>query len=417
MLDIKLIREKPEWVKERLSIRGVDIKKIDQVLDLDIKRREFIASLDKKKGELNRVSAAYGETKDEKLKEQASKLKQDISKDEPGFKIVDNEFWGKLRELPNTPLDFVPMGQSEADNKVVKEWGEKPKIEVKDYLSLTEPHLIDIERAAKVSGTRFGYIKGELAQLEFALVRFAFDELFKEGFIPIVPPVLVKKEMMEGMGYVDTKSDEQERYFLEKDNLYLVGTSEQSIGPMYQGEILEEKVLPLRYVAFSTCFRREAGSYGKDTKGILRVHQFDKVEMFSFAKPEDSQQEHKFLLKQQENLMQALELPYRVVSLCTADLAQPSAATYDIEAWMPGQNQYRETNSVSNTTDFQSRRLNIRYKDNNQSRFVHMLNGTAFAIGRILIAIVENYQTKEGGIKIPKVLQRYLTFKEIKPHK
>jgi len=272
--------------------------------------------------------------------------------------------------------------------------------------------LIDIERAAKVSGARFTYLKNELALIEFALVQLAFDILLKEGFVPVIPPILIRDEMMKSMGYVDTEADFAERYYLEKDKLFLVGTAEQSIGPMHQGEILKD--LPKRYVAFSTCLREESGSYGKDTKGIFRLHQFDKLEMFSFARPEDSEKEHLFLLSLEEKMMQALKLPYRVVHLCTGDMSRPSASTYDIETWFPSQNRYRETHSVSNCTDFQSRRLNIRFKDNEgKTEFVHMLNGTAFAMVRMLIAIIENYQRKDGRIDVPRALQKYLGFKII----
>jgi len=287
---------------------------------------------------------------------------------------------------------------------------------VKNHLQIGEDlGLIDIKRAAKVSGTRFGYLKNEAVLLEFALVKFAFDSLIKYGFIPIVPPVLIKPDMMKAMGYIDTQQDRAEKYFLEKDNLYLVGTAEQSIGPMHQGEILKEKDLPKRYVGFSTAFREEAGSYGKDTKGILRVHQFDKIEMFSFCHPEKSKQEHKFLISLQEKLVQELKLPYQLVHLCSGDSARVSASTFDIEIWMPSENKYRETHSCSNCTDFQSRRLNIRYHNSktNKSEFVHTSNGTVFAIGRMLIAILENYQRKDGRIEVPKVLRKYLGSKYV----
>jgi len=249
----------------------------------------------------------------------------------------------------------------------------------------------------------------------------AFDVLTKEGFIPVVPPVMIKAEMVRGMGYVKSKVKsqkskiEEEMYFLRDDDLVLVGTSEQSIGPMHADEILQEKDLPRRYVGFSTCFRREAGSYGKDTKGILRVHQFDKVEMFSFCKPEDSIKEHKFFLSLEEKLMKLLKIPYRIVQVCTGDLSFPSASTYDLESWMPGQKEYRETHSTSNCTDFQARRLNIRYRAKaGKLNFVHTVNGTAFAIGRTIIAIIENYQQKDGSVKIPEILQKYIKIKEIK---
>jgi len=254
--------------------------------------------------------------------------------------------------------------------------------------------------------------------LEFSLVKLAFDFLIPENFIPIIPPVLIKEKMMKGMGYIDKTEDKEETYFLEKDNLYLIATSEQSVGPLHADEVLKEEELPKRYVAFSSCFRREAGSYGKDTTGILRVHQFDKVEMFSFCHPDKSKEEHQFLLLMAEKLMQALQLPYRVVQMCTGDLGGPAAAKYDIEAWLPGQNngqgEYRETHSLSNCTDFQARRLNIRFRDKKgKLGFVHTLNGTAFS-QRPLIAIIENYQTKQGTVKVPDVLKPFIDKNEIK---
>jgi len=267
-------------------------------------------------------------------------------------------------------------------------------------------------RAAKVSGSRFGYLKGSAAMLEFALVQYVLEKTTHLDFQPIVPPVIIKEEFMEGMGYL-AQGGEEEIYHLNKDQQYLVGTAEQSVGPYFANEILNEKDLPKKFVAFSSCFRREAGSYGKDTKGILRVHQFDKLEMFVFCKPEDSEKQHSELLKIQETLVQGLGIPYRVVALCSGDLGFPSAKTYDIECWLPGQKQgqgeYRETHSTSNATDFQARALNIRYKDKDgKNSLLHMLNGTAFAIGRILIAIFENYQQSDGKILIPKVLLPYM---------
>jgi seryl-tRNA synthetase len=277
-----------------------------------------------------------------------------------------------------------------------------------------ELDLIDVERAARASGSRFGYLKNEAAQLEFALVQLAQEILLKEGFKFVVPPVMLKPTAFEAMGCVDTAEQKEETYFLEKDNLYLVATSEQSLGAMHIDEVLEEKDLPLRYLGFSTCFRREAGSYGKDTKGILRVHQFDKLEMFSFTRPEDSTKEHQFLVFMEEKLMQELKLPYRVVQLCSVDFARASSSTFDIETWLPGQDggsgQYRETHSCSNCTDFQTRRLNTRWRNSKTGKLelVHALNGTAFAIGRMIIAILENYQQKDGSVEIPKALRPWM---------
>jgi len=241
-----------------------------------------------------------------------------------------------------------------------------------------------------------------------------FDLMVKKGFKIIVPPVMIKPEMMKGMGYVER--GKEDIYFIEKDNLFLVATSEQSIGPMYADEVLDEKDLPLRYAAFSSCFRREAGAYGKDTKGILRVHQFDKIEMFSFCHPDKSREEHEFFLSIEEELMKLIKVPYQVLNICTGDLGDQAAVKYDIEAWLPTENRYRETHSTSNCTDFQARRLNVRFRNvkENKLEFVHTVNGTAFAIGRTLIAIIENYQQKDGSVLVPLALQKYLNFKAIK---
>jgi seryl-tRNA synthetase len=306
------------------------------------------------------------------------------------------------------------VGKDEKDNVVLRNVGKIPKFKfpIKSYLEIGENlDLIDVKRASKIAGTRFGILKKEAVLIEFALVQMVFDNLLKEGFIPIIPPVMLKEEMARGTGIFEAV-DKKEAYFLPEDNMFLTGTSEQSLIAMHAQDVFEEKDLPARYVAFSTCFRREAGSYGKDTKGILRVHQFDKIEMVSFCKPEDSLKEHKFILSIQEKLMKKLKLPHRVVHICTGDMGRPAANQYDIETWMPSENRYRETHSTSNCTDFQARRLNIKYrKKNGDLALVHTLNGTAFAIGRILIMIMENYQLKNGRFKIPNVLKKYLTLK------
>jgi seryl-tRNA synthetase len=408
MLDIKFIRQNPDKVKEGCQKKGVEVD-LDQLLVLDKKRRELLQQIEQLRAEQNRISQSG--SKNEEQYQQAKEIKNKIKNLEPDLEKVEKEFESLMLQIPNLPLDDVPEGQDERDNKVLRQVGEKPKFDFqpKDYLEIAEKlDLIDIKRAAKVSGSRFGYLKREAALLEFALVQLALEVLAKEVFIPVVPPVMVKPKAMRAMGYLDQAPEEI--YFLEKDQLYLVGTSEQSIGVMHMDEIFQEDDLPRRYIGFSTCFRREAGSYGKDTKGILRVHQFDKVEMFSFCQPEDSQKEHQFLLKAEEKLMQLLKIPYRVVQLSTGDLGFPSAITYDIEAWLPGQNEYRETHSTSNCTDFQARRLNIRYKTKGgKIDFVHTLNGTAFAIGRTIIAILENYQQKDGSVIVPEVLKKYMS--------
>ncbi|OGZ32380.1 MAG: serine--tRNA ligase [Candidatus Portnoybacteria bacterium RIFCSPLOWO2_12_FULL_39_9] len=411
MLDIKFIRQNPEKVKDGCWKKGVKVD-IDRLLELDKKKRGLLQEIEGLRAEQNRIS------KELALRSLAPKslgarlLKRKIKLLEPELENTEKELENLLQQIPNLPLDEVPEGKDEKDNKILREVGKKPKFNFKpkDYLTIAENlDLIDMERAAKVSGTRFGYLKNEAVLLEFALVQLAFDVLIKQGFIPIAPPVMIKPEPYKGTGRL-LAGQEQERYYLSKDELYLVGSAEHTLAPMHLNEVFEEKDLPRRYVGFSTCFRREAGSYGKDTKGILRVHQFDKVEMFSFVKPEDSLKEHEFLLAQEEKLMQLLEIPYRVALLCAGDMDWIDVKQYDIEAWLAGQNQYRETHSCSNTADFQARGLNIRYREKKTSRtaFVHMLNATALAIGRMIIAILENYQQKDGSVVVPKVLRKYV---------
>ncbi|MGC9049222.1 MAG: serine--tRNA ligase [Patescibacteria group bacterium] len=411
-MDIKFIRQNPNLVEEGCRKKGVDVD-IDEILKLDQEKREVIIKLENLRAEQNKISKKPSETEIIRMKE----IKKEVQVLEESLKNLDEALNQLVMLVPNLPLPNVPEGKKEADNVVLRRVGQKPRFSFKprDYLELNKKlDLIDVERAGKVSGSRFGYLKNEAVFLEFGLIQLAFEILTKKGFIPVVPPVMIGEKAMRAMGYLDRAADEV--YYLPQDNLCLVGTSEQSIGPMHMDEILFEKDLPKRYLGFSTCFRREAGSYGKDVKGIMRVHQFDKVEMFVFCRPEDSEKEHQLLLKCEEELMQALKIPYRVVNNCAGQLAAPSAATYDIETWLPGQNCYRETHSTSNCTDFQAQRLNIRFRDkNNKIKFVHTLNGTAFAIGRTIIAILENYQKKDSTIIVPKVLQKYIKIKEIKP--
>ena len=408
MLDIKFIRENPEKIKEACQKKNT-ICDVDGFLHLDKKKRELIVKTENLKSEQNKLG------KNEI--EQAKKIKNEIKQVEPELQELEKKLSKLLSQFPNIPFDDVHVGKDESENIVLRKVGKMQKFnfQPKDYMTLGDNlDVIDTERAGKVAGSRVGYIKNDLVILEFALVNLAMEVARKRGFVPLVPPVMLKEEMAKGTGYFEA-GDEKEAYFLPEDKLYLAGTSEQPVVAMHSGEVLEEKDLPLRYISFSTCFRREAGSYGKDTKGILRVHQFDKVELVIFSKQEDSQKEHELLLSIEEELMKKLEIQYQVINICTGDLGRPAARKYDIESWLPSENKYRETHSASNCTDFQARRLNIRYKDKSgKMNFVHTLNGTAFAIGRILIIILENYQQKDGSVKVPKVLQKYTGFKIIK---
>ncbi len=402
MLDIKYIREHSEEVKKGIEAKGVKVD-ISQILELDNKRRELQVIVDELRQRQKIFTVAE--------REQAKENKDELRLKEQELALLLGQLEAALRQLPNLPKPDVKVGESEADNEIIRTVGKIPKFKFqpKDYLELAKIHdLIDIERAAKVSGSRFGYLKNEAVLLEFALVQYGLEITRKHGFIPIVPPVLISEQAMQAMGYLE-HGGEEETYHLIKDKLYLTGTSEQSVGPMHMNETFNLNELPKRYVAFSSCFRSEAGSYGKDTKGILRVHQFDKLEMVVFTTPQESDLEHEKLLAIEEELMQALKLPYQVVKMCTADLGDPAARKYDIETWIPSEGRYRETHSCSTTTDFQARRLNTRYKTaEGKYEFIHLLNGTIFAIGRTIIAILENYQQADGTIEIPKVLRPYM---------
>jgi len=423
MLDIKFIRQNPQIVKQGCQKKQVKVD-IDRVLEVDKKRRETMAALENMLAQKNKASKTIATAKDEKEKQKMILEMQELDKNSDrlnkNLKETEKEFNDLMLQIPNLPQGNVPVGKDETENVVLRKVNKIPKFNFKpkDYLEIAEKlDLIDIKRAAKISGTRFSFLKKEAVLIEFALINLALENLIKEKFIPVIPPVMLKTVMARGTGYFEA-ADKKEAYFIPEDNLYLVGTSEQSLIAMHSGEILDQIDLPRRYVGFSTCFRRESGSYGKDTKGILRVHQFDKVEMISLCNPEDSKKEHQFFLQMEEKLMKSLKIPYQVIQICTGDLGVPAAAKYDIEAWIPSENRYRETHSTSNCTDFQARRLNIRYRDKfGKVNFVHTLNGTAFAIGRTLIAIIENYQQKDGSVKVPKVLQKYLKFKEIKCEK
>ena len=409
MLDINYILENKAKVRKGVEDKGYDPKIVDRLLKVDETRRQLITDIEKLRAERNKL------TKEDIQK--GKKIKETLRRLEPDLKAVEEEFKKILYQIPNLPAKDVHAGKDELDNKEIKKWGEIPKFsfKIKSHFELGEDlDLVDTKRAGKVSGARFSYLKNEAVMLEFALINFAFEILLKEGFSPIIPPALISLDSMKAMGYLENEGI-GEMYVLEKDKLVLVGTAEQSIGPMHKDEVLNEKDLPKRYVGFSPCFRREAGSYGKDTKGILRVHQFNKVEMFSFANPKDSDKEHEYLLSLEEKLMQKLEIPYRVVKMCSGDLGDPATRKYDIEAWFPSEKKYRETHSSSTCTDYQSRRLNIKYRKKvGGLDFVHTLNGTAFS-ERPILAILENYQQKDGCVLVPKVLQKYTGFKKICP--
>jgi len=339
---------------------------------------------------------------------------------------LDAEFEAEWVKMPNPAHASAPVGHTDEDNIEIERIGEPvaPDFEVLDHLAIGEAlDIIDAERGAKVSGSRFAYLKGAAVLYEFALVRWGLDVLSGHGFTPVAPPILVREDALFGTGFLPGARDQVYAVGVadgeggfESDGLYLAGTAEIPLAGLHMDEILEEADLPRRYVGFSTCFRREAGTYGKDTRGIFRVHQFDKLEMFAYVTPDQSWDEHEYLLEREREIVDALEIPYRIVNVCTGDLGDPAAKKYDIEAWFPGQNAYREITSCSNTTDFQARRLRIRYRDEQgDNRLVHTLNGTAIAVGRTLIALLENHQQADGSVLIPAALQPYLGTDRIGP--
>lgn len=401
MLDIKFIRENSKLIEESAKNKGVgiDVKKLLETYHekktLDVKAQELRA-------EKNNAAKKRDIKKGKKIKEELYELEKNLAK-------LTKELDALLLQIPNPAKKDVKKGKNDTENEIIRKVGNPKKFDFtpKDHLELGESlNIIDVERASKISGTRFYFLKNDAVLLEFALKQFAFETLIKEGFIPLLPPVLIKTEIMKGLGYMENGGDE-DMYILDKDNLALVGTSEQSIVAMHADEVLDAKDLPKRYVGFSSCFRREAGSYGKDTKGILRAHQFDKVEMVSFVRKGEDDKEHEYLLSLEEKFLKALDIPYQVVKMCTGDLGFPAARKYDLEAWIPSQNKYRELTSTSTTTDFQARRLGIKYRNGQTTEFVSILNGTAFST-RPIIAILENYQTKEGSVIIPQVLRKWI---------
>ena len=403
MLDLKLLRREPDRVREALARRGA-ADAVGELLQLDGRRREILPELEGLRAQRNEASDAIGQAKKsgEDASEAIAQMRQvgsRIKELEGELTLVDAELDERMASLPNLP---DPTAADE--DEVVKEWGE-PRSGGRDHVDLLGWRL-DMEAGARVAGSRFVYMKGELVLLEFALVRWALELLGEKGFMPVTPPVLVREEALFGTGFLpDT---EQQIYNAPEDNLYLAGTSEVPLSYLHAGQILEEAQLPIRYAGFSTCFRREAGAAGKDTRGMFRVHQFDKVEMFTFVRPEDSVAEHDRLLAIEEEIFQALEVPYRVVNIGVAELGNSAAKKYDVEAWLPGDagGRYREVTSCSNTTDYQARRLDARYRpaDGKGTEHVHTLNGTAVAVGRTIIAIVETHQQDDGSIRIPEVL-------------
>jgi seryl-tRNA synthetase len=415
-LDLKQIRTDPERVRSALARRGA-AEQLDELIDADERRRELNTRIDTVRAEQNKLSAEIeeaakagkaGDPEFAELREKSSGLKSELKELEPQLAELDQRREQLLAALPNIPDPDAPEGETEEDNVTVREVGDLPEFDFEplDHLELAQRHgWIEMEAAAETSGSRFAYLMGDLVMIELALVRFAMETIRGEGFEPTVPPVLVRERALFGTGVFP--GEREMIYEIPKDELFLVGTSEVSLASLHADQIMEPSDLPKRYGGFSTCFRREAGAAGRDTRGIFRVHQFDKVEMFSFVEPGSSGDEHERILGIQERILQALEFPYRVVDIAVGDLGAPAARKFDCEAWIPSQGRYREVTSCSNTTDYQARRLSARYRParGEGPEPVHTINGTAVAVGRTLIPLLENGQRGDGSVGLPASLQ------------
>ncbi len=420
MLDIKYIRENPETVKTLLSRKGILPHTIDELLKTDEERKILLKKVEEYKARQNEVSLQMPLLKGvekEVLLQEMKILSEAKKQEETVLQAIEKKMEDMLLELPNMPFPEVPIGKSDEENKIIRNEGQKRvfHFEPKEHWEIAENlGLLDMERGAKVAGSRFYYLKNELAVLQMALMNWAFLEIQKKGFSPIIPPFMVRAEAMQGTGFL-SKADKNEIYAVNpgEDDLYLIGTSEVPLMAYRMDEILELSELPIKLAGYSPCFRREAGSYGKDTKGILRVHQFEKIEMVIVCTPEQALQMHEMLRETEEYLLQQLGIPYQVIDICTGDLGFSAAKKYDLEGWLPGQQKYRELTSTSNCTDFQTRRLKIRYRDENgKIQVAYSLNGTAVS-SRPLIAILENFQNSDGSVDIPEVLHKFTGFSKI----
>jgi seryl-tRNA synthetase len=423
MLDPRILKDNPQSVREMLDRRNMADFPLDELVSLHKRRGELMTKtqeLRQKKNVLSEAVASKKRAKQDAGPElaQMKEVSAGLAQAESETLQVQDKFTQLMMVLPNILHESVPAGKDEKENVMVRQNKSPPKFDFapKDHVDIaTALDLVDIERAAKISGARFYFLKNELVRMNHALVQFALDFLSENGFSPIQPPYMIRKEPMSGAVILGDFADVI--YKIQDDDLYMIGTSEHAIASMHMNEILDGKKLPIRYAGFSPCFRKEAGAHGKDMKGIFRVHQFEKVEQFVYCRPEDSWQEHEKMLALSEKFFDKLGIPYRVMLLSSGDTGKISAKTYDIEAWMAGQSAYREIVSCSNCLDYQARRLGIRFRDrtNEDTRLVHTLNSTLVATERTLVAILENYQTASGTVGVPEALQKYMGIKEIKP--
>lgn len=416
MLDLNFIKENLDQVKDSVRQRGLEVD-VDAFINLVDKRATLLRQVEDLRAERNKLSKSNkGSAPAPATVERSFDIKQELKNLEPALKTIEADVENLQKQIPNILSPTVVEGEGEAENEEIKSWGKKPtfKFEPKDHEALGEAlDLIDIKKGAEVSGSGFSYLKNEAALMEFALIKYVSDILVTAGYTPLIVPALVREETAEGTGYLP-REQEPDIYKIEGEDLYLSATAEMPLTSYHAHEVLEEKDLPKKYWGFSSCFRKEAGTYGKHKKGIFRQHQFDKVEIYRFERPEDSEKAFEELVALEEKIFQGLEIPYRIVSSCSGDMSAPACIKYDLEYWSPVDKTYRELTSCSSCTDYQARRLDIRYKDAaGDTKFVHTLNGTAVAIGRTLVAILENYQQEDGSVKIPKVLQKYVGKKKI----
>ena len=411
MLDLRAVREDPERFRAGLARRDA-AEHFDRLLELDAEQRALKVKVEELRAEQNRVAKSVGRASPgerPKLVEEGKRVGADLRDVEPDLERTTGRLEELLAELPNLPDETVPDGEGEEDNEEIRRWGDPPSFdfEPKDHMELGESlRMIDVERGVRTSGSRFYYLTGAAVRLHFALLQYGMDFAERHGLTPMWTPALVRREAMYGTGFLPT--DEAQIYVVREDDLYLIGTSEVTLASYHASEILDLAELPLRYLGYSTCFRREAGTYGKDTRGIFRLHQFDKLEMFSFVSPDASREEHDRLLSMEEEWVQSLGLSYRVVNVCIGELGASAAKKYDIEAWFPGQNAYREITSTSNTTDYQARRLGVRVRGEGGNQPVHTLNGTLCALSRTIVCIMENHQQADGSISVPEALHPYV---------
>ncbi len=409
MLDIKLIREQPNQVKTGVVAKGYPTEIVDEVVGLDKKHRQLIMDVETLRAKRNQV------TKDQVI--EGKKIKQQLKELEPQLEEMEKEVTELLWQIPNLPSDLAPKGKNEKDNVEVRKWGQPRKFDFapKDHLELgINLGILDFEAGAKVAGSQFYYLVGDGARLELALIQFAFDLLSKEGFTPVITPDLAKSKYYLGTGYAP-KGNEAQTYTISGEDLGLVATAEVMLAGKHANEVNSERDLPIKYIGYTHCFRQEAGAYGKYSKGLYRVHQFTKAEMFIYCLPEESDKYHQLILSLEEKIYQQLGVPYRVLEMCTGDLGAMAARKFDVEAWMPGRDEYGEVTSTSNCTDYQARNLNIRYRNGQGISYVHLLNGTAVATSRTIIAILENYQNTDGSVTIPEALRPYMGKDKIQP--